>query len=169
MRRTGFAGTLVAMLLSLIVVAPPATADQSWELVPPFDRTGTDYWQFGHATASPDGRITATATLGGSFFYSSARGWAGGTLTWPATSIGVIAETLWGASGCGHQSVKAEDAGKVFTITCTVEHVTSGDAVAGGAGVFASDRTLNGWVQTGYSTASVHALVRKLSVTEVAS
>ncbi len=198
MRRTGFAGTLVAMLLSLIVVAPPATADQSWELVPPFDRTGTDYWQFGHATASPDGRITATATLGGSFFYSSARGWAGGTLTWPisdrvtdtkalsvtatievidirlvgpgsSASIGVIAETLWGASGCGHQSVKAEDAGKVFTITCTVEHVTSGDAVAGGAGVFASDRTLNGWVQTGYSTASVHALVRKLSVTEVAS
>ncbi len=198
MKRTGFAGTFVAALLSLTIVAPPVAAEQSWELVPPFDRTGTDYWQFGYATASPDGSITATATLGGSFFYSSAQGWAGATLTWPISDrvtdtktlsvtatieitgirlvgpgssawVGVTAETLWGRSGCGHQSVNAEDAGKVFTVTCAVEHVTSGDAVAGGAGAFASDRTLDGWVQTGYSTASVQAVVRNLSVTEVAS
>ncbi len=195
MRRATFASALFTALLTLTVVAPPVAAE-SWELAPPFERTGTGYIGFGVATASPDGTLTASATLGGTAWYDSeAHGWAGDTVTWtppskPATYydtrtlsatatieivdvkllgpgsmawVGVSADTRWGSPGCS-QVVTMGDVGKVLTVSCTLEYMTSGDLVAGLAAVHVIDRNLGGWVSTGYSTASVRASVKQLVI-----
>lgn len=136
MRRATFARALVAALLALVVVAPPVAAE-TWQLEPPYAFTDTnktmccaDGSGVAHATASPDGVITAFATAGGSggWFWSSAEGLVGDSITWTPTSTSGDTKT----SGKKTTTTTTTTETKTVTIAATVE-ITSVALVGGGS------------------------------------